>query len=108
MERFYPLHAYVCQKCLLVKLGEYVSPEEIFGEYEVKINRGRKVMLASQVNGFRKENQSLETIIRLDKTSLQAILAQALANQKRQRPDPFTMTSEEQMARLGIFQKILA
>ncbi len=33
MERFYPLHAYVCEKCFLVQLGEYVSPEEIFGEY---------------------------------------------------------------------------
>jgi hypothetical protein len=33
MERFYQLHAYVCEKCLLVQLGGYVSPEEIFGEY---------------------------------------------------------------------------
>ena len=33
MERFYPLHVYVCEKCFLVQLGEYVSPEEIFSEY---------------------------------------------------------------------------
>jgi hypothetical protein len=33
MERFYPLHAFVCEKCFLVQLGEYVSPEEIFTEY---------------------------------------------------------------------------
>jgi hypothetical protein len=33
MEPFYPLHAYVCEKCFLVQLEEYVSPEEIFTEY---------------------------------------------------------------------------
>jgi len=33
MEPFYPLHVYVCQKCFLVQLEEYVSPEEIFTEY---------------------------------------------------------------------------
>ncbi len=33
MEPFYPLHAYVCEKCFLVQLGEYVSPADIFSEY---------------------------------------------------------------------------
>lgn len=33
MEAFYPLHAYVCNTCFLVQLGEYVSPEAIFTEY---------------------------------------------------------------------------
>ena len=33
MEPFYPLHAYVCGKCYLVQLGEFVSPYEIFSEY---------------------------------------------------------------------------
>lgn len=33
MERFYPLHAFVCDGCFLVQLEEYVSPEEIFTEY---------------------------------------------------------------------------
>jgi hypothetical protein len=33
MERFYPLHVYVCDKCFLVQLEEYVSPESIFTEY---------------------------------------------------------------------------
>jgi SAM-dependent methyltransferase len=33
MEPFYPLHVYVCEHCFLVQLEEYVSPEEIFGEY---------------------------------------------------------------------------
>ncbi|HEY6005007.1 MAG TPA: class I SAM-dependent methyltransferase [Anaeromyxobacter sp.] len=33
MEPFYPLHVYVCEKCFLVQLQEYVSPESIFSEY---------------------------------------------------------------------------
>lgn len=32
-EAFYPLHVRVCDECLLVQLGEYVSPSEIFTEY---------------------------------------------------------------------------
>ena len=33
MEPFYPLHVFVCERCLLVQLKEYVSPESIFTEY---------------------------------------------------------------------------
>lgn len=33
MERFYPLHAYVCESCFLVQLEEYVAPDDIFSEY---------------------------------------------------------------------------
>jgi len=33
MEPFYPLHAFVCEKCFLVQLDEYVSAEQIFTEY---------------------------------------------------------------------------
>ena len=33
MEPFYPLHAYLCEQCWLVQLQEFVSPQEIFGEY---------------------------------------------------------------------------
>ncbi len=33
MEPFYPLHVYVCGKCFLVQLEEYVRPEDIFSEY---------------------------------------------------------------------------
>jgi len=33
MEPFFPLHAYVCEDCFLVQLGEYVAPQEIFGFY---------------------------------------------------------------------------
>lgn len=33
MEPFYPLHVYVCHRCFLVQLEEFVSSEEIFTEY---------------------------------------------------------------------------
>ncbi len=33
MEPFYPLHAWVCDKCFLVQLEEYVAPANIFSEY---------------------------------------------------------------------------
>ena len=33
MEPFYPLHVYVCDRCYLVQLEQYVSPEHIFREY---------------------------------------------------------------------------
>jgi SAM-dependent methyltransferase len=33
MEPFYPLHVYVCEKCFLVQLEEYVSPADIFTDY---------------------------------------------------------------------------
>jgi len=33
MEPFYPLHVYVCEKCYLAQLEEYVNPEHIFTEY---------------------------------------------------------------------------
>ncbi len=33
MERFYPLHAFICHECFLAQLGEYVTPDEIFIEY---------------------------------------------------------------------------
>lgn len=33
MERFYPLHAWVCGNCWLVQLEEYVSPDQIFSDY---------------------------------------------------------------------------
>ncbi len=32
-ERFFPLRVYVCERCFLVQLQEFVSPDEIFSEY---------------------------------------------------------------------------
>ncbi|HEX8041189.1 MAG TPA: class I SAM-dependent methyltransferase [Chryseosolibacter sp.] len=34
MEAFYPLHVYVCEKCFLVQLEEFVSPQEIYKDYK--------------------------------------------------------------------------
>ncbi len=34
MEPFYPLHAYVCTQCYLVQLDEYVTPDDIFSDYD--------------------------------------------------------------------------
>jgi SAM-dependent methyltransferase len=33
MEKFYPLHAWVCESCLLVQLEEFETPEQIFSDY---------------------------------------------------------------------------
>jgi 2-polyprenyl-3-methyl-5-hydroxy-6-metoxy-1,4-benzoquinol methylase len=33
MEPFFPLHVYVCEKCLLVQLPEWSSPDSIFSDY---------------------------------------------------------------------------
>lgn len=33
MEPFYPLNVYVCGKCFLVQLQEYVAPQNIFSDY---------------------------------------------------------------------------
>jgi SAM-dependent methyltransferase len=33
MEPFYPLHVWVCERCFLVQLEEYVTGEEIFTDY---------------------------------------------------------------------------
>jgi SAM-dependent methyltransferase len=33
MEPFYPLHARICERCLLVQLDDFVAPAEIFAEY---------------------------------------------------------------------------
>ena len=33
LEAFYPLHVYVCRRCWLVQLEQYVSAEHIFSEY---------------------------------------------------------------------------
>ena len=33
MEPFYPLHVYLCDRCFLVQLEQYVAPDQIFSEY---------------------------------------------------------------------------
>ena len=33
MEKFYPLHVFVCERCFLAQLEEFESPSEIFTDY---------------------------------------------------------------------------
>jgi hypothetical protein len=33
MEPFFPLHVFICEKCLLVQLPEWSAPEDIFSDY---------------------------------------------------------------------------
>ena len=33
MEPFYPLRALVCERCFLVQLEEFETPQHIFGDY---------------------------------------------------------------------------
>lgn len=33
MEKFYPLHAFVCEECFLVQLEEFEAPDQIFSDY---------------------------------------------------------------------------
>jgi len=68
--------------------------------------QGQKTTLAYQVDGLEKEKEKLEAFITIDKLLLQQTLSQALSNLKQQRPDLFTISNQEQMARLlGVFLK---
>jgi hypothetical protein len=58
-ETFYPLHAYVCTNCFLVQLDEYVTPDEIFSDYDyfssfseswVKHAKDYSEMITSRIN----------------------------------------------------------
>lgn len=63
-------------------------------------------MLAYEIDGLRKEKEKLETFIRSDKILLQGVLTQALMKLKQQRLDLFTISGQEQIARLvGMFLK---
>ena len=62
-ESFYPLHAFVCEKCFLVQVEEYVHGEEIFGgESRRFLRRGLNmpgVMSKPLPNGSASINQAL-------------------------------------------------
>ena len=62
--------------------------------------QGKKVLLAQEVNGLRKEKEKLETIINSNMIQLQGVLAQALVNLKQRRPDLFILTGQDQMVSL--------
>jgi C-methyltransferase C-terminal domain/Putative zinc binding domain/Methyltransferase domain len=45
-EKFYPLHAYVCDRCLLVQLEEFETPTEIFNDHYAYFSSYSKSWLA--------------------------------------------------------------
>jgi len=68
--------------------------------------QGQKTALSYETDILKKEKQKLEAIIYMDRTHLENALAQGLMNLKQQRPDLFTISGEEQIARLvGAFLK---
>jgi SAM-dependent methyltransferase len=65
MEPFYPLHVFVCGKCFLVQLQEYVAPENIFSEYAYFSSYSD-----SWVEHARQYAQGIVTDLQLDSRSL--------------------------------------
>jgi len=63
----------------------------------VRALQGQKTMLATQVDGLKKEKEKLESIITADKVLLEGTLAQGLTNLKQRRPDLFTLSGPEQI-----------
>ena len=64
-EAHYPLHAYVCDNCLLVQLEEFASPATIFGDYLYFSSysnawlRHSEVYAARMIQRLRLDSQSL-------------------------------------------------
>jgi SAM-dependent methyltransferase len=65
MEPFYPLHVYVCERCFLVQLEEFASPEAIFSDYAYFASyadtwlRHAQLYSAMAIDRFRLDAQSL-------------------------------------------------
>lgn len=65
MEAFYPLHAFICEKCFLVQLSEFESPQSIFGDYiyfssySASWLQHAKKYVATQVGRFALNDNSL-------------------------------------------------
>lgn len=70
MEPYYPLHALVCEDCLLVQLKQYVSPSQIFKEYAYFSSYS-----TSWVAHARDYCESIKQRINLNSTSLVVELA---------------------------------
>jgi SAM-dependent methyltransferase len=64
IERYYPLHALVCEGCFLVQLQEFESPEAIFGNYAYfssfsdSLLRHAKAYVEMAVNRFQLNSKS--------------------------------------------------
>jgi hypothetical protein len=73
---------------------------------EVNMLQGEKRGLLFEIDYLKGEKERLETAIRINNSPLQETLAQKLMILKIQRPDLFTLSGEEQIARLiGMFLK---
>jgi len=70
MEPFYPLHVFVCEKCFLVQLEEFVSPDNIFTEYAYFSSYSE-----SWLEHCRRYTQQMIDRFRLDEKSLIVELA---------------------------------
>lgn len=64
-EPFFPLHAFVCTECWLVQLDEFVSPEEIFSDYDYFSSYS-----ASWVEHARRYTEHMTGLLELDESSL--------------------------------------
>jgi hypothetical protein len=70
MESFYPLHVFVCERCFLVQLEEFVSPDKIFTEYAYFSSYAD-----SWLDHSRRYTEQMIERFRLDGTSLVVELA---------------------------------
>jgi IS30 family transposase len=66
----------------------------------LKTLQGQKTTLVYEMDILRKEMQKLEGIIALDKLILEQTLCRALVDLKQQRPDLFTISDQEKIAKL--------
>jgi len=64
-ETFYPLHAFVCNECWLVQLDEFVSPEDIFSDYDYFSSYS-----SSWVDHAKRYTEKMIEYLGLNKTSL--------------------------------------
>jgi len=70
MEPFYPLHAYVCNRCFLVQLEEFVAPTEIFTDYAYLSSYSD-----SWIEHARRYAHQMQSLLQLDSDSLVAEIA---------------------------------
>ncbi len=66
MEKFYPLHAFVCNHCWLMQLEEFATPNEIFAEEYAYFSS----YSASWLEHARKYSEAMTTRFNLNKKSL--------------------------------------
>ncbi len=71
MEKFYPLHAYICDNCWLMQLEEFATPDEIFADEYAYFSSYSESWLAHA----RKYTEQMTTRFNLNSDSLVAEIA---------------------------------